>query len=60
MALFTDAMKMWPGFNALTPGAPTPGAAPAPTPAPAADPLAEMRRQMDEMRNQLDKLSKGS
>jgi polyhydroxyalkanoate synthesis regulator protein len=60
MALFTDAMKMWPGFNALTPGAPTPGAAPASTPAPAADPLAEMRRQMDEMRNQLDKLSKGS
>ena len=27
--------------------------------APAADPLAEMRRQMDEMRSQLDKLSKG-
>ncbi len=58
MALFTDAMKMWPGFNALTPGQ-TPGAAPEPKPAPAADPLAEMRRQMDEMRSQLDKLSKG-
>jgi len=58
MALFTDAMKMWPGFHALTPGQ-TPGAAPEPKPAPAADPLAEMRRQMDEMRSQLDKLSKG-
>lgn len=59
MALFTDAMKMWPGFNALTPGAQPPAAAPEPRPAPAADPLAEMRRQMDEMRSQLDKLSKG-
>ena len=59
MALFTDAMKMWPGFNALTPGGPATGAAPEPRAAPAADPLEEMRRQMDEMRNQLDKLSKG-
>jgi polyhydroxyalkanoate synthesis repressor PhaR len=59
MALFTDAMKMWPGFNALTPGGPAPGAAPETRAAPAADPLAEMRRQMDEMRSQLDKLSKG-
>jgi polyhydroxyalkanoate synthesis regulator protein len=59
MALFTDAMKMWPGFNALTPGAQPPAAAPEARPAPAADPLAEMRRQMDEMRSQLDKLSKG-
>ena len=58
MALFTDAMKMWPGFNALTPGGPTAGAAEPKAP-PAADPLAEMRRQMDEMRSQLDKLSKG-
>ena len=60
MVLFADAMKMWPGFGAM----PTAGARPAtqsddaaPT-APAADPLAEMRRQMDEMRSQLDKLSK--
>ncbi len=59
MALFTDAMKMWPGFNALTPGGPAAGAAPGPQAAPAADPLDEMRRQMDEMRSQLDKLSKG-
>ena len=55
MALFTEAMKMWPGFggaSAARPSAPEPEARPA-------DPLAEMRRQMDEMRAQLDKLSKG-
>jgi hypothetical protein len=52
-------MKIWPGFNALTPGGPAAGAAPGPQAAPAADPLDEMRRQMDEMRSQLDKLSKG-
>jgi polyhydroxyalkanoate synthesis repressor PhaR len=57
MALFTDAMTMWPGFSALTPGA-TGGPA-EPKPATASDPLDEMRRQMDEMRNQIDKLSKG-
>jgi len=59
MALFTDAMKMWPGFNALNAGSQNAAAAPEARPAPAADPLAEMRRQMDEMRSQLDKLSKG-
>lgn len=57
MAMFAEAMKMWPGFSA--PGGAGAGqtarpAAEAPT---AADPLAEMRRQMDEMRAQLDKLS---
>ena len=58
MALFTEAMKMWPGFGAVArQAAPTESDAPA-APA-AADPLAEMRRQMDEMRAQLDKLSKG-
>ncbi|RYG17394.1 MAG: polyhydroxyalkanoate synthesis repressor PhaR, partial [Caulobacteraceae bacterium] len=60
MALFSDAMKMWPGFSAV---APRPAAAePQDKPtgaASAADPLDEMRRQMDEMRTQLDKLSKG-
>ena len=57
MAMFTEAMKIWPGFGALTPAA-RPAASPPPESA-AADPLAEMRRQMDEMRSQLDKLSKG-
>lgn len=52
MALFTEAMKMWPGFG----GAAARPAEPA-SPAAAEDPLAEMRRQMDEMRAQLDKLS---
>ena len=47
---------MWPGFGALTPGAAPTTAKPEPTPG--ADPLAEMRRQMDEMRSQIDKLSK--
>jgi polyhydroxyalkanoate synthesis repressor PhaR len=56
MAMFSEAMKMWPGFGAMTPGA-RPAAATPPPEAPAADPLAEMRRQMDEMRSQLDKLS---
>jgi len=53
MAMFAEAMKMWPGFTAA--GAARPAAAAAEQPA--ADPLAEMRRQMDEMRAQLDKLS---
>lgn len=56
VALFTEAMKAWPGFGAMAAAArPAP---PPPEPAPAADPLAEMRRQMDEMRAQIDKLSK--
>ncbi|WP_082560008.1 polyhydroxyalkanoate synthesis repressor PhaR [Brevundimonas sp. Root608] len=59
MAMFSDAMKMWPGFGALTPGAmAAASAATEPRAAPAADPLEEMRRQMDEMRSQLDKLAK--
>jgi len=52
MAMFAEAMKMWPGFSGA---AARP--APAPEPKPAEDPLAEMRRQMDEMRAQLDKLA---
>ena len=59
MALFTEAMKMWPGFGAVARQS-TPAEAPAaPTTPPAADPLDDMRRQMDEMRAQLDKLSRG-
>lgn len=53
MAMFAEAMKMWPGFSGA---AARP--APAPEPEPAEDPLADMRRQMDEMRAQLDKLSR--
>lgn len=59
MAMFAEAMKMWPGFGggvARQPAAPPPEA---PTEGPAVDPLEEMRRQMDEMRAQLDKLAKG-
>jgi polyhydroxyalkanoate synthesis repressor PhaR len=58
MALFTEAMKMWPGFGAVARPA-TPAEAEATAAPAAADPLAEMRRQMDEMRAQLDKLSRG-
>ncbi|GAA0870489.1 polyhydroxyalkanoate synthesis repressor PhaR [Brevundimonas basaltis] len=54
MAMFAEAMKIWPGFNAA--GAGRPAAAPPPEQA-AADPLDEMRRQMDQMRAQLDSLS---
>ncbi len=51
MVMFSEAMKMWPGFNAMT-------QPPAAEPKPTADPLDEMRRQMDEMRSQLDRLAK--
>ena len=61
MAMFAEAMKMWPGFGAgvarQTPD--TTAEAPAPAAPAGADPLDEMRRQMDEVRAQLDKLSKG-
>ena len=54
MAMFAEAMKMWPGFNA---GAAAARPAAAQPETAAADPLAEMRRQMDEMRAQLDRMS---
>jgi polyhydroxyalkanoate synthesis repressor PhaR len=57
MALFTEAMKMWPGFGGAA-ASPPPAAAAKPAAEADADPLAEMRRQMDEMRAQLDRLSK--
>ena len=56
MSMFAEAMKIWPGFNAAGAGRPAAAATPE-APATAADPLAEMRRQMDEMRAQLDKLA---
>ena len=60
MAMFAEAMKMWPGFNAAgAAGAARPtSAASSPTPEPATDPLAEMRRQMDERRAQIDRLAR--
>ena len=59
MAMFEKAMTMWPGF-ALG----NPSARPDKTPEPAAgdtshDPLSEMRRQMDEMKAQIDRLAGG-
>lgn len=60
MAMFEQAMRMFPGFAY---GRPEDGTAPAasedPAASPATDPLAEMRRQMDEMRAQIDRLSTG-
>ena len=53
MAMFAEAMKVWPGFNAAGAGRPAAAA----QPQQAADPLAEMRRQMDEMRAQIDRLA---
>jgi len=55
VALFNEAMKAWPGFGAMAAVKPAP---PPPEPRPDEDPLAEMRRQMDQMRDQLDKLSR--
>lgn len=54
MAMFSEAMKMWPGFGTVMPKA---AAAPE-TPPPVTDPLAMMQRQMEEMRDQLDRLAK--
>ena len=60
MVMFAEAMKIWPGFNAAgAAGASRPASSPL-AEQPTADPLAEMRRQMDEMRAQLDKLSQPS
>jgi polyhydroxyalkanoate synthesis repressor PhaR len=54
MAMFENAMKMFPAFAYARPGV-EPAA---PAPAEAADnPLEEMRRQMDEMRARIDRLA---
>lgn len=65
MAIFQNAMKMFPAFSGAygaraEPEAPkdaAPEAAPGAAPEPANDPLAEMRRQMDEMRAQIERIS---
>ena len=64
MAMFERALQMFPGF-AYSRVEPTPQATPAeksPEPSSAAAPeaLEEMRRQMDEMRAQIDRLAGGS
>ena len=62
MEMFEQAMRMWPGFAMGQPPS-APAQRPEPTPAEASRPsasddaIAEMRRQMDQMRAQLDKLS---
>ncbi|MGI4817614.1 MAG: polyhydroxyalkanoate synthesis repressor PhaR [Janthinobacterium lividum] len=61
MAMFDRAMKMFPGFG--YPQGKTDQAPPAAAPQEAkasGDDLAEMRRQMDAMREQLDRLAKAS
>ncbi len=55
MAMFENAMKMFPAFSYARPGA-----EPAPAPSaesPAANPLEEMRKQMDAMQAQIAKLA---
>ncbi|NBB64596.1 polyhydroxyalkanoate synthesis repressor PhaR [Pseudomonas sp. ODNR1LW] len=64
MAMFERALQMFPGFG-YSRVEPTPQAAPAekPSEAPssaAPEALEEMRRQMDEMRAQIDRLAGGS
>jgi polyhydroxyalkanoate synthesis repressor PhaR len=51
MAMFEQAMKMFPGF--------TPPVSAPPPPPPAEDALAEMRRQMSEMQARLEALASG-
>jgi len=65
MAIFQNAMKMFPAFTGAYGARAEPEAAKAApveadseaAPAPAGDPLAEMRRQMDEMRAQIERIS---
>ena len=56
MALFERTMKMFPPFAYGRDAAEEPQ--PAPAAAPAEDPMSEMRRQMDEMRAQIDRLAR--
>jgi polyhydroxyalkanoate synthesis repressor PhaR len=63
MVMFQNAMKMFPAFTGAYGARPEPDAAreasaqPEAAPQAANDPLAEMRRQMDEMRAQIERIS---
>jgi polyhydroxyalkanoate synthesis repressor PhaR len=58
MVLFQNAMKMFPAFAYGRTEGEAPSAAPSASAQPSADPaLDEMRRQMDEMRAQIDRLA---
>jgi polyhydroxyalkanoate synthesis repressor PhaR len=61
MAIFQNAMKMFPAFTGAYGARAEPeaakDAAPETAPSAANDPLAEMRRQMDEMRAQIERIS---
>ena len=58
MAMFQNAMKMFPASPTAARTSEASAASAAPTQAPAADPaLDEMRRQMDEMRAQIDRIA---
>ena len=56
LALFDRAMKMFSPFSYGRPEEPPP-AAPRPEPAPADDALAQLRKQMEEMQAQIDRLA---
>jgi len=58
MAMFERAMRMFPGFGTATP--PASQAEASEKPEKPADDLSEMKRQMEAMREQLDRLSKAS
>ncbi len=58
IAMFERAMKMFTPFAYAPPATPKPEPAPAPAADAQAQMLAEMRRQMDEMRAQLERLSR--
>ena len=58
VAMFERAMKMFTPFAYAPPAAPKPEPAPEPAADAQAQMLAEMRRQMDEMRAQLERLSR--
>ena len=62
MAFFTEAMRMWtpftPGQNGALPALPPPGAEPAALASPSGAGLDDLKREMAEMREKLDVLSR--